>query len=59
MDLRTLLTNNGTECSIDDDWFTWNKAMLSAMNEFIPIYKTRRPPSRTSLDNINHTTSNS
>jgi hypothetical protein len=36
MDLRSLLTNNATECCIDDDWFTWKKAMLSAMNEFIP-----------------------
>ena len=47
MDLRTLLTNNGTECSIDDDWFTWKKAMLSAMNEFIPtkhVDPHRTPP---------------
>ncbi|CAB4002105.1 Hypothetical predicted protein [Paramuricea clavata] len=47
MDLCTLLTNNGTECSIDDDWFTWKKAILSAMNEFIPtkhVDPHRTPP---------------
>ncbi|CAB3978815.1 Hypothetical predicted protein [Paramuricea clavata] len=47
MDLRTLSTNNGTGCSIDDDWFTWKKAMLSAMNEFIPtkhVDPHRTPP---------------
>ncbi|CAB3985999.1 Hypothetical predicted protein [Paramuricea clavata] len=47
MELCTLLTNNGTKCSIDGDWFTWKKAMFSAMNAFIPtkhVDPHRTPP---------------
>ena len=35
MDLVSLLTNNGTDCSIDIDWSTWKSAVMSAINEFI------------------------
>jgi hypothetical protein len=47
MDLCSLLTNNGSDCSIDDDWSTWKNTVMSAMNEFIPakcVDSRRTPP---------------
>ena len=47
MDLVSLLTNNGTDCSIDIDWSTWKFAVMSAINEFIPakcVDSRRTPP---------------
>ena len=47
MDLVSLLTNNGTDCSIDVDWSTWKSAVMSAINEFIPakcVDSRRTPP---------------
>ena len=47
MDLVSLLTNNGTDCSIDIDWSIWKFAVMSAINEFIPakcVDSRRTPP---------------
>lgn len=43
VDICSLLTNNGTDSSIDDDWTTWKNAVMTAINEFIPtIYADPR-----------------
>ena len=47
IDLVSLLTNNGTDGSIDIDWSTWKIAVMSAINEFIPakcVDSRRTPP---------------
>ena len=47
MDLVSLLTNNGTDGSIDIVWSTWKFAVMSAINEFIPakcVDSRRTPP---------------
>ncbi len=47
MNLCSMLTNNGPECSIDDDWSTWKNSVMYAMNEFVPtkcVDSRRTPP---------------
>ena len=36
IDICSLVTNNGTESSVDDDWSTWKDAVMTAVHEFIP-----------------------
>ncbi|CAB3991977.1 Hypothetical predicted protein, partial [Paramuricea clavata] len=36
INICSLVTNNGTESSVDDDWSTWKDAVMSAVHEFIP-----------------------
>ena len=47
MDIRSLMTNNGTDSSIDDDWSIWKNGVLTAVHEFIPtkhVNPKRSPP---------------
>ena len=58
-----MLTNNGPECSIDDDWSTWKNSVMYAMNEFVPtkcvdsrriISIISKPLERCVLNHISH-----
>ena len=47
IDICSLVTNNGTESSVDDDWSTWKDAVMTAVHEFIPskyVDPRRSPP---------------
>ena len=61
--LCSMLTNNGPECSIDDDWSTWKNSVMYAMNEFVPtkcvdsrriISIISKPLERCVLNHISH-----
>ena len=44
--MRHLMTNNGTDTTIDDDWSIWKSSVLTAVKEFIPtkLVNPRRSP---------------
>ena len=46
MDICHLMTNNGTDTTIDDDWSIWKSSVLTAVKEFIPtkLVNPRRSP---------------
>ncbi len=47
MDICSLMTINGTDSSIDDDWSIWKNGVLTAVHEFIPtkhVNPRRSPP---------------
>jgi hypothetical protein len=47
IDMCSLVTNNGTESSVDDVWSTWKDAVMTAVHEFIPskyVDPRRSPP---------------
>ena len=46
MDICYLITNNGTDTTIDDDWSIWKNSVLTVVKEFIPtkLVNPRRSP---------------
>ena len=46
MDICHLMTNNGTDTTIDEDWSIWKSSVLTAVKEFIPtkLVNPRRSP---------------
>jgi hypothetical protein len=54
MDICSLMTNNGTDSSIDDDWSIWKNGVLTASCTRIYPHKTCKSKTFTPVDNPNH-----